>query len=315
MRIINVLMGILLCCSCKERASLPVILYINSYHEGYPPSDSIMKGLDENLPSDSFSVVKTFMDTKRKYDSASIHRQTQSILAMVDSIKPDVIIVSDDAAVHYVIQPNQDRLNIPVVYCGINWSSEAYDLQNDKVTGMLEVLPLRQLLEEVKSRYPDIKQVAIVSENSLSEMQNKILLDTLYRNAGLMPTYYLVDSFDDWQRAFILANEENDLLYLPTNGSIQNWSNEEAEKWVAEHITKPVVTCDDFIMPFCVFGLTKVPEEQGIYVAQTAKKILNGRKLETIRETRNIEVETWFNPGLAAKVGFEAPETFNRSGD
>jgi ABC-type uncharacterized transport system substrate-binding protein len=310
MRIACLLICILAFMSCRERGSLPVILYVNSYHQGYPPSDAIMMGIDETLSADSFNVVKMFMDTKRKSDSLSIHRQTQSVLTMIDSIKPDVIIVSDDAAVHYVIQPNQDKLNIPVVYCGVNWSSKAYGLRNDRVTGMLEVLPLPQLLDELKMRYPGITRMAVLSENSLSENQNKLILDTLYRNAGLVPSYYLVDSFDEWKRAFAVATKENDFLYLPTNGSIKNWSNEEAEQWIAKYIAKPVVTCDDFMMPFCVFGLTKVPEEQGIYVAQTAKWILRGRKVETIREISNVRFETWFNPDLAEKIGFEPPVEF-----
>ncbi len=269
-----------------------------------------MNGMDALLPADSFQVIRIFMDTKRKSDSISINEQTQFVLTMIDSIKPNVIVVSDDAAVHYVIQPNQNKLTIPVIYCGVNWSSEAYQLRNDKATGMLEVLPLSNLLGEVKSRYSGIKRMAILSENSLSEEQNKLILDTLYRNAGLIPSYYLVDTFEEWKRAFLLATDENDFLYLPTNGSIKSWDNKQAEQWVEEKIRKPVVTCDDFMMLFCVFGLTKVPEEQGSYVAQTAKRVLQGIRVETIHETSNVRFETWFNPSLAEKIEFIPPKEF-----
>jgi hypothetical protein len=34
-------------------------------------------------------------------------------------------------------------------------------------------------------------------------------------------------------------------------------------KVLKKNIKIPIVTCDDFMMPFAVFGLTKVAKEQG----------------------------------------------------
>ena len=41
------------------------VVYVNSYHRGFPPSDQITEGVLEKLPADSFEIIAHFMDTKR----------------------------------------------------------------------------------------------------------------------------------------------------------------------------------------------------------------------------------------------------------
>jgi len=126
----------------------------------------------------------------------------------------------------------------------------------------------------------------------------------MYRNSGLIPTYYLVDDYNDWMESFAKANMLSDLIYLPTNGAISGWNDEQAVPFVEESIKKPVFTCDDFMMNLCVFGLTKVPKEQGIWVAETVKKIINGVSPSQIPETRNHQSTLYLNMKLAIKIGF-----------
>jgi ABC-type uncharacterized transport system substrate-binding protein len=59
------------------------------------------------------------------------------------------------------------------------------------------------------------------------------------------------------------------------------------------------------MMPYAVFGLTKVAKEQGLWVAATAKKILSGSKPGDFPVTRNKESTYWINSALAEKIGFE----------
>jgi ABC-type uncharacterized transport system substrate-binding protein len=58
------------------------------------------------------------------------------------------------------------------------------------------------------------------------------------------------------------------------------------------------------MMPYAVFGLTKVAKEQGIWVAETAKKILKGSKITDFPVTRNKESTYWINTTLAEKIDF-----------
>lgn len=278
-------------------------VYVNSYHQGYVPADEITAGIEKWFSSGKIELIKFYLDSKR-LSGEQLTQRTDSITQLIVGINPDILIASDDYSVKYVAVPYSKESGKPVVFCGVNWSAEQYDLPCELMTGMLEVLPLKESLLFAKANYPRASRIAVLSENSLSEHNNKLLLDTLYRNAGFEPVYMMVNDFEEWKSAFISANTSEDVIYLPTNGSIKGWNNEEAGKFVGENIRKPVFTCDDFMMDYCVFGFTKVAEEQGNWAAQTAIQILGGKKPADIPMIKNSQKKVWFNKSLARVIGF-----------
>ncbi len=242
------------------------------------------------------------MDAKRQ--SGQLKQNADSIHTLLSTLRPAAVVVSDDDAVREVVVPYLKKTGTPVVFCGVNWSAEAYGLPVANVTGMLEVVPIRETLRTMLSYYPQARRLAVLSENSPAEEKNRLLLDTLYRNLGLEPTYYLVDSFGTWKEKFKEANATADLLYLPTNGSIRGWQSEAAKRFVADHIRIPVLTCDDFMMPYAVYGQTKVAREQGEWAANALLAILGGTSPAAIPVTRNKQSTRWFNQKLASKIHF-----------
>lgn len=286
-------------------------VFVNSYHSGYKPSDEITAGIKESFSEEEVELKMFYLDSKRLTEDQLVQR-TDSIREILLSIKPDILIISDDYAVKHLAERSAKDAGIPVVFCGVNWSADQYELPRNLVTGMLEVLPLKESLSFVKAHFPEASRIAIVSENSLSEQNNKTLLDTLYRNAGFQPEYLMVNDFEEWKAAFISANTTEDVIYLPTNGSIKGWNDEEARQFVNENIRKPVFTCDDFMMDFCVFGFTKVPREQGIWAAKAAIQILEGKKPGDIPLARNSQKEIWFNKGLAGRISFSPSSSWIR---
>jgi len=281
------------------------IFYVNSYHEGYPPSDEVFAAIRHVLDSaESIQLESFFLDSKRNPSPETIKQNVELALEQIESFHPDLIIASDDDAVKYLVVPHFKGREIPVVFCGVNWSAKQYGLPAQNVTGMLEVLPLRENLAQIKKFNHEAVKMLILSENSTSEQSNKILLDTLFRSAGFEPEYHLVNEFSEWETAFIAANLNYDLIYLPTNGSIKNWDKAEAIEIVNQNIKVPVITCDDFMMPYCVFGMTKVASEQGQWAAKTALEILNGKPIGEIPLSRNSQSEVFLNKELAEKIGF-----------
>lgn len=298
---------LVLCFSCNNDKHR--ILYVNSYHQGYPPSDEVMQALKDNLSPDSFEVRVEFLNSKNQSSEDSLKKSVEHILETITEFQPEIIAVSDDNAIKFLVEPYAQIIGIPFVFCGVNWSAEQYKLDKKLITGMLEVLPLKEALQSLKQGYPTSKKLAILSENSLSEINNTKLLDTLYRNLGFTPQYFLVDSFSQWKSEFLKASEECDIIYLPTNGAVKNWNNSEAKKFVSENIIKPVFTCDEFMMQFSAVGLTKVPAEQGRWVATTIKTILQGEAIESIPQAKNIENNAWVNSVLAGKIKFPVENT------
>ena len=50
----------------------------------------------------------------------------------------------------------------------------------------------------------------------------KEFLDPIYSELGLNPSYALVNSFEDWKKEFLIANENADLIFTFTHGAIKD---------------------------------------------------------------------------------------------
>jgi ABC-type uncharacterized transport system substrate-binding protein len=299
---------LLTACSTVQTKETPRIFYVTSYHIGYGSSDDVMEGINEALAGKNVRLKTFFLDAKRKSSDSVIMESVNIALPEIKQFNPDVLVVSDDNAVRDLIVPYFNNTSLPVVYCGVNWSAAQYHL-GENVTGMLEVLPLREMLTEVIANYPETKKLAVLSENSLSEQNNRTLLDTLYGNLGMEVTYYFANDFSEWKGYFEEAGKSSDLIYMPTNGAIKNWNEEEAKVFVFENLKVPVLTCDDFMMPYAVFGLTKVAKEQGEWAAKTALQIIGGKKPGEIPQARNQQTAGWLNTSFARKINFRISET------
>lgn len=286
-------------CRTGERAE---ILYINSYHAGYGSSDEVMAGIEETLPRSRVRLTTFFMDSKRHPEL--VESKAAEALRQIERVPPDVIIASDDNAVKFVVVPHFRDGPIPCVFCGVNWTCEQYGLPTPNVTGMLEILPVRETVQALRGSFPDAARLVVLSENTTSEQTNRKVLVPIFADLGLTTDYLLVDTYEQWKEQFRRANAEADMIFLPTNGAIKGWDEPDAKAFVAREIRVPVFTCDDFMMPYAVFGLTKIAREQGEWAAQAALSILGGESPGQFAITRNSRTEAWINRALARKVGF-----------
>jgi ABC-type uncharacterized transport system substrate-binding protein len=301
--------------SClQKKPAKKKVVYVNSYHRGHPSSDEIMDAVLESFASGRYELTSFIMDTKRNPSQEYIERTAASLSDSIVALDPDILIVSDDNAVKYMVQPLVNRTDFPVVFCGVNSSDREYALPEQKVTGMLEILPVSEALMIMRGYYPDMKKLLVLSENTTTSRKEAVLLDTMYQRLGIEAEHRLVDNFDQWKSAFMEGNQQFDIIYVVTHGAIKGWAHDEAVRFVRQNIVVPLVTCEDFMMPYVVLGLTKVASEQGYWAAKTAKAILNGTKPSEIPVTSNKQSAVWLNSVLARKIGFQPQdELFKRA--
>lgn len=288
------------------------VLFINSYHRGYSSSDDVIEGMWEVFKNYLVKVEYFFMDTKRNGSEEVIQMQVENVLKRIEEYKPHVIIACDDAAAKYVVEPYFKNGPIPVVFCGVNWSAQAYGLPTENVTGMLEVLPIADSIETLRQYYPKMKKLVVLTEDSLSEQKSEEILQPLYRDLGLQVEYRLVKTYDEWRDAFVEANQIADVIFFPTNGAIEGWNEVYAKAFIEHNIKKPVFTCDDFMMGYCVFGMTKVAQEQGEWAARAVIDILYGKSPADIPMAQNTKTKGYINFGYANNVNFRPSEELIR---
>jgi ABC-type uncharacterized transport system substrate-binding protein len=150
-----------------------------------------------------------------------------------------------------------------------------------------------------------MRRLLVLNENTTTSKKTRPILDTLLANRGLEVTQVLVDDFEQWKEAFAQGNATHDIIYLQTRGAIRDWEDEEAKAHIEAFIQVPLVTCEEFMMPYAVFGLTQLSEEQGMRAAEMTKRIINGTAPSEIPVTRNTMNRVWLNPVWAEKIGFD----------
>lgn len=295
--------------SCGQQDSeKKKLVYVNSYHRGFPPSDQITEGVFETLPADSFEIVAFFMDTKRNPSDEYIKNRAAEILDSIKTEDPDLLIVSDDNALKYLVEPYFQDHPMPIVFCGVNWTAEQYDLTKCNITGVIELLPVSESILTLKSYYPGMTKLLVLNENTTTSRKTRPLLDSLLSHIGISVTQKLVNDFEAWEAAFMDGNDSFDVIYLQTRGAIKDWDHEEALRVIDQNIKVPLFTCEDFMMPYAVFGLTQVSKEQGMKAAESAKRILRGTDPSSIPISKNQMTRVWINSSLAGKIGFVPDE-------
>jgi ABC-type uncharacterized transport system substrate-binding protein len=290
------------------------IFYINSYHEGYAPSDQKMLAIQQTVGSRPNVVMKIFfMDAQRHQDGKSIKTKTDEALKIIRGFNPDVIIASDDDAVKYVIAPYFRKGPVPVVFCGVSWTCQQYGLPTASVTGMLEAPPVRETVQTLRKYYPEMKSLIVLGGNSVSERKNIKTLESIFREEGLLSETLLAKDFETWKQFFAAANLKADVVYLTGNGGVAGWDDTDAWEFAFRNIQKPVITCEESLMRYAVFGMTKVEREQGEWAAKTALAILDGKTPADFHVATNRLTKGYFNPLLAEAVGFKPdPELLSK---
>ena len=92
------------------------------------------------------------------------------------------------------------------------------------------------------------------------------------------------------------------MLYLAAPEGIKGFDYQEAERFVMEHMRIPIGTESDYVMPFALLGLIKVPQEQGEYAARAALEILDGKKPSDIPVVINKKGTLLLNVKVADKL-------------
>ena len=141
------------------------ILYINSYHRGYSWSDGIEQGLRERLEASGKKIEMSveYLDSRRFAYSARIEPLASSMSVKYADYRPDLLIVSDNAAFDFAIK-YRARLfpNVPIVFCGYNnFRPDVLDgIRN--VTGVNEEISIEDTVDMALKAHPDTHTLAFI---------------------------------------------------------------------------------------------------------------------------------------------------------
>ena len=276
------------------------ILWVNSYHEGYPWSDGIASGLHEILDETGVELKIVQMDTKNNPDEAFGQAAGVKIKAEIEAFQPDVVIASDDNAQKYLVVPFLKGTELPVVFNGVNWDASAYGFPTSNVTGMVEVELPDQLVDLLKA-HAQGEQLGYITIDSETERKVVETYNQRFFNGQMQP--YWVKTQDEFKTAFLAAQQEVDIIFMGNNAGSDKWDEEEMKQFVLRNATVPTGSINDWMAPYSLLTLAKSSKEQGVWAAQAALSIFDGTPVSEIPVVENKKGEMIVNLDLADKLG------------
>jgi ABC-type uncharacterized transport system substrate-binding protein len=280
------------------------ILYVDSYHEGYAWNDGELRGLRKALDGSGVELVVRHMDTKRYGDDAFKKAAGERLWAEMQTIKPDLVVASDDNAQQFFVVPFLKSTSTPVVFCGVNQDASPYGYPAANITGMVEVEAIKALVDDLK-RLGGGERLAFVCDDSVTQRKVAAYYNRRYFN-GRLQTYF-ARTMDELKRLFLEAQDKADLILLENFAAINDFDPGEAERFLLENLKRPTGSTLDFMDRFVVLALGKVPEEQGEWAGRTALAILGGASPADIPLAENEQARLAVNLRMAEAAGIVIP--------
>jgi ABC-type uncharacterized transport system substrate-binding protein len=288
------------------------VLFIDSYHAGYPWSDGITAGIQQVLAEKDVELRIHRMDTKRNGSEEFKKQAAQKAKALIEEFKPDVVIATDDNAQKYLVVPYYRGGDLPFVFAGVNWDASPYGYPASNVTGMVEVSRPDELVNILRTLSGGVSLGSLTGETDTAHKEHAYYADQM--SISFDESAY-VKTFDQWKQEFVRLQDEVDMLFMYNNAGIEGWNDDEAIRFVRENARIPSGSVQPWMAPYVLVAYTKNAQEQGEWAAQAALQILNGTSPSSIPMTTNKRGNMIINSQLAQRLQLEIPASLLNSAD
>lgn len=148
------------------------ILLLHSYYAGFTWADAITDGVQQEIDGrglqDHVELEIEYMDAKRHPDPVYLEK-LQEVLKQKyhEGADVDVIIAADDQALHFLLNGGGMLFpDTPVVFCGVNGYEPSMRAQGRELTGVIEAIDPRAILETALRLHPKTEHVLVINDTT-----------------------------------------------------------------------------------------------------------------------------------------------------
>ena len=258
------------------------VLIINSYHKGYKWSDDIVKGIEDHLQGDLFSIRTEYMDTKRIADSRYLDELAQIYRYKFAHTPFDLVISSDDTAFNFV-REHHDTLfqKAPVMACGLN----AFDPEKDMWPYLRAVVPerydIKGTLNAALMIHPETDIIYVINDTTPTGKLIQQKFNAVRSRFEGRITFVPLEGGSMQTIEETLANAPDNslglLLVYFRDADGRYYQPDQAARRITEHARIPIYGVWDFYMNHGIVGgvLTR-GYGQGAVVGEAARAFLSG---------------------------------------
>lgn len=286
------------------------VLVVMSYDPDYTFAQKVRQGIDSVL-SDTCRIEYVYMNTKNNISGGP--QKAKAAFALYKKMQPDGVIAADDNAQSMFVVPYlKNKVNTPVMFCGVNASPENYGYPAANVSGILERMTITQSLAFAKQLLPGIRTFGYMSCDSPT---GRAILKYFQHEAHTFPMELTAARFPKTLvEGKAMANELRglcDVLFIPTMNGIRDddgspLSDKQVLPVVTDIFAKPVIGDQKFTIQYGMLcGMTQHPDEQGFTAAKMLLKAMQGTPIQNIPITRNRLTQAIINVTVMKAFGIK----------
>jgi ABC-type uncharacterized transport system substrate-binding protein len=142
------------------------VLVVMSYEQDNPWCKEIKEGIEAAL-KDQYKATYFYMETK--INLAGGHSKATEAYALYQKLQPRGVIAADDNAQWMFVLPYlKNRVNTPVMFCGVNAEADKYGYPASNVSGILERGHIKESIAFFKQLVSESETIGFVTKQSPS---------------------------------------------------------------------------------------------------------------------------------------------------
>jgi len=273
------------------------VLIFDSYHEGFDWSDTLFLALKSELKKKDHSDIEIYiehLDSKRFLIDDSTH--FKFISSKYQSVSFKLIIACDNYSLDLLLK--YDTLlfrRVPVVFTGINNFSDQMIQNKERIfTGITESHDIGKNLQLISKLQPEVRNVMVIHDNTVSGMANKELVEKAAINFNNLQCHYLCDlSIEELMERVKKLDKNWVILFASFHRDRLNqyFTAQQVISFLASCAKVPIYTLNDNTLGYGVIGGNLINAKgQGKMAAQYAVRILSGespQNLPVIKKSNN----------------------------
>jgi len=274
------------------QAATPKILVVMSYEEDNRWSMEIREGV-ESILADMTETTYFYMDTK--IDIEGGEKKAKEAYALFKKIQPDGVIAADDNAQRLFVVPYlKNKVEVPVMFCGVNAEAGEYGYPASNVSGILERGHVRESIALAKQLVPSIKTIAFLAKKSPS---GSAIFEQIKRESSIYPivstTFSLLKNSDDLLAVERDTKSQHDAFYVDGLEGMQDSEGNvlghgDIISILASTFGKPIIGANQYhVEQGALCAVIKTGQEQGKTSAKMLLRAIYGKPVSDIPIVRN----------------------------
>jgi PAS domain S-box-containing protein len=283
----------------KTTESISKVLVIHSYHPSFQWTARIGQGIDaafeKSFPDADLNIE--FLDSKRLFDKAYQEQLRDLFRVKFTNTQFDVIIVSDDDALDFMLDYGQELFpGVPVVFCGINVYHDQRTQGLGEVTGILEIIDFAGTVDLALRFFPQTNEIIIIGDQTRTgkDLARKVMSMASEQFSEINFRLINDKQLPEIKEALSSLEENSVILFLPFTTEITGKTIplDHVVSSISEMAQAPVFGLWDFMFPHGTLGGKVVSGyQQGFHAGELAIRVLRGEpagSIPVVSETKSV---------------------------